>query len=174
MAFTGAYAGRGLFHPRLLLLLILQHHHHLRPWVRPTPLSLFPLSYIIQCKSLDDFVYVHTKKSFNFDFFGIFIKFLGANKKILLRSGKGIPKSSQWKIEATFLIGFWGGGGERGKEIFLFCNIFGEELGEHGFHQNFASFMKSKSLKKKKKGEKKKLLIRQLQMCLVLFKKYFT
>jgi hypothetical protein len=71
-------------------------------------------------------------------------KNLGASKKILLQGGKGIPKSSQWKIEATFLIRF--GGGERGeRKCLLFCNIFGEELGEHVFHQNFASFMKSES-----------------------------
>jgi len=66
-----------------------------------------------------------------------------------LQSGKGIPESSQWKIEATFLIRFGRGrgrGGERGeRKCLLFCNIFGEELGEHVFHQNFASFMKSES-----------------------------
>jgi hypothetical protein len=35
----------------------------------------------------------------------------GENKKILLQSGKGIPKSLWWKIEATFLISFFGGFG---------------------------------------------------------------
>jgi hypothetical protein len=64
-----------------------------------------------------------------------------------LQSGKGIPKSSQWKIEATFLIGLGGGRGERerGKEMFTILQFFGEELGEHIFHQKFASFTKSES-----------------------------
>jgi hypothetical protein len=42
-------------------------------------------------------------------------EFSGENKKILLQSGKGIPKSLWWKIEATFLISFFLGGGVRGR-----------------------------------------------------------
>jgi hypothetical protein len=42
----------------------------------------------------------------------IYIFSSGENKKILLQSGKGIPKSLWWKIEATFLISFFGGLGE--------------------------------------------------------------
>jgi hypothetical protein len=41
----------------------------------------------------------------------IYIFSSGENKKILLQSGKGIPKSLWWKIEATFLISFFGGFG---------------------------------------------------------------
>jgi hypothetical protein len=40
---------------------------------------------------LCDFVYVHLKKFFCF--------FSGANKKCLLQSGKGIPKSLWWKLK---------------------------------------------------------------------------
>jgi hypothetical protein len=43
-------------------------------------------------------------------FFFLFSFFSGENKKILLQSGKSIPKSLWWKIEATFLISFFGVG----------------------------------------------------------------
>jgi len=62
-----------------------------------------------------------------------------------LQGGKGIPKSSQWKIEATFLISLGGGAREGKGNVCYFAIFFGEELGEHVFHQNFASFMKSES-----------------------------
>jgi hypothetical protein len=48
-------------------------------------------------------------------FISIFILFFslsGENKKILLQSGKGFPKSMWWKIGPTFLISFFGGLGE--------------------------------------------------------------
>jgi len=52
-------------------------------------------------------------------------EFSGENKKILLQSGKGIPKSLWWKIEATFLISFFfGGWGEvegRGGDVCYFA-----------------------------------------------------
>jgi hypothetical protein len=70
--------------------------------------------------------------------------FSGENKKILLQSGKGIPKSLWWKIESTFLISFfffWGWG--RGR--LLFCNIFEGDLGELVFQLNFTSFTKSEN-----------------------------
>jgi hypothetical protein len=53
--------------------------------------------------SLVDFLYVNFKK---FVFF-----FSGENKKILLQSGKGFPKSMWWKIGATFLFSLRGGKG---------------------------------------------------------------
>ncbi len=86
------------------------------------------------------------------------------------------PKKFTVENWSNLLDQVWGGGGgrERERKCLLFCNIFGEELGEHVFHQNFASFMKSESWKKKKKGEKKQLLIRPLNICLLFFKKYFT
>ncbi len=66
---------------------------------------------IVQYTSLVDFLYVH----FNFFFFSL--------GKIRLQSGKGIPKSLWWKIEATFLISFffggWGEGEGRGGEGML-------------------------------------------------------
>jgi hypothetical protein len=58
--------------------------------------------------SLVDFHYVDFKKFFSFFLFSFFS---GENKKILLQSGKSIPKSLWWKIEATFLISFFGGCG---------------------------------------------------------------
>jgi hypothetical protein len=53
---------------------------------------------------------VHFKKFFSFFLFF----FSGENKKILLQSGEGIPKSLWWKIEATFLFSFFYGGGGGG------------------------------------------------------------
>jgi hypothetical protein len=51
---------------------------------------------------LCDFVYVHLKKFF---FFVLFFFLSRANKKILLQTGKGIPKSLWWKIEARSILG---------------------------------------------------------------------
>jgi hypothetical protein len=65
--------------------------------------------------------------------------FSGENKNILLQSGKGIPKSLWWKIEATFFISFGGRG------CLLVCNIFEGDLGELVFQHNFTSFMKSEN-----------------------------
>jgi hypothetical protein len=62
--------------------------------------------------SLVDFLYVHFRKIFFFS---------GENKKILLQSGKGIPKTLSWKIEATFLISFFWGGGGRGGDVCYFA-----------------------------------------------------
>jgi hypothetical protein len=56
----------------------------------------------------------------------------------------------------------------------LFCNIFGEELGEQVFHQNFCLFYEIRKLKEEKEEGKKQLLIRPLKMCLLFFKKYFA
>jgi hypothetical protein len=47
---------------------------------------------------------------------------------MLLQSGKGIPKSLWWKIEATFLISFFLGGGVRGRggDVCYFTIFFRE------------------------------------------------
>jgi len=72
-----------------------------------------------------------------------------------LQSGKGIPKSLWWKIEANFLISFfWGGGGAEGRRCLLFWNILDGDLGELVFQQNLISFMKSKIERRKRKGKK--------------------
>jgi len=176
MAFTKTDVGHGLFSPRLLLLLILQHHHQRRPWVRPTPLSLFPLLYhLVQvfswfCVILSMFV---PKSLLIFLNFELKNNNLGASKKILLQGGKGIPKSSQWKIEATFLISF--GGGERGeRKCLLFCNIFWRRIRRTRFPSKFCLFYEIRKLKEEKKEGKKQLLIRPLKMCLLFFKKYLA
>jgi hypothetical protein len=109
-------------------------------------LSLFPLLYhLVQvfswfCVILSMFI----SKSF--------FCFFRANKKILLQSGKGIPKSLWWKIEA-WSISFWGGVWVGGRDVCHYV-IFWGELGEHVFQQKIASFMKSENWKKKKNEKK--------------------
>jgi hypothetical protein len=70
-----------------------------------------------------------------------------------LQSGEGIPKSLWWKIEATFLIGFFFLGGW-GRGRLLFCNIFEGDLGELVFQHNFYLFYEIRKLKEEKEGEK--------------------
>jgi hypothetical protein len=52
----------------------------------------------------------------------IYIFLSGENKKILLQSGKGSPKSMWWKIGATFLLSFFLVGGVG--EIFAILQYF--------------------------------------------------
>jgi hypothetical protein len=90
-----------------------------------------------------------------------------------LQGGKGIPKSSQWKIEATFLISL-GGGGERGKEMFAILQYFWRRIRGTRFPSKFCLFYEIRKLKEEKEEGKKQLLIRPLKMCLLFFKKYFA
>jgi hypothetical protein len=91
-----------------------------------------------------------------------------------LQSGKGIPESSQWKIEATFLIRFGGWGGERRKEMFAILQYFWRRIRRTRFPSKFCLFYEIRKLKEEKEGEKKQLLIRPLKICLLFVKKYFT
>jgi hypothetical protein len=91
-----------------------------------------------------------------------------------LQGGKGIPKSSQWKIEATFLIslrGGGGGGGGGGKEMFAILQYFWRRIRGTRFPSKFCLFYKIRKLKEEKEEGKKQLLIRPLKMCLLFFKK---
>ncbi len=104
-------------------------------------------------------------------------EFSGENKKILLQSGKGIPKSLWWKIEATFLISFffggWGEGEGRGGEGMLgILQYFWGRLRRTCFPAKFYLFYEIKKLKEEKEREKK--YIRSLKMCLLFLKKYST
>ncbi len=160
MAFTKTDVGHGLFSPGLLLLLIRQHHHQRRPWVRPTPLSLFPpLYHLVQvfswfCVILSMFL---PKSLLIFKNFELKKIIWGQVRKSYCRVEKASQKVRSGKLKQPSWS-VWGGGGGGGgggeRKCLLFCNIFGEELGEHVFHQNFASFIKSESWKKKKKREK--------------------
>jgi len=113
MAFTKIDVAHVLFNPRLLLFLILQDHHQWRPWVSLAPLSLFPLLYhLVQvfswfCLILSMFI-------------SKFFFYSKANKKILLHSGKGVPKSLWWEIEAWSILG-----GDRGWGFLPLCKVLG-------------------------------------------------
>jgi hypothetical protein len=135
VAFTITDVGHGLFGPQLLLLLVLQHHHQLRPWVSLTPLPLpYHLLHIFSWFSLCSFQIL-------FYFFPL----SGENKKILLQSGKGFPKSMWWKIGATLLISFLEGG-----EMFAILQYFWGRLRRTCFPAKFCLFYE----RRKRKGKK--------------------
>ncbi len=151
MAFTVTDVGHGLFGPQLLLLLVLQHHHQLRPWVSLTPLPLpYHLVHIFSWFSLCSFQKV---------FF--FLSLSGENKKILLQSGKGFPKSMWWKFGATLLISFLEGLGE----MFAILQYFWGRLRRTCFPAKFYLFYEIKKLKEEKEREKKSILGHQKCAC---------
>jgi hypothetical protein len=117
------------------------------PWVSPAPLSLFPLLYhLVQvfswfCVILSMFI----SKSFFF--------FFRANKKILLQSGKGIPKSLWWKIEA-WSISFWGGVGGGGQGCFHYV-IFWGRIRRTCFPAKICLFYEIRKLKEEEEWKEK-------------------
>jgi hypothetical protein len=72
-----------------------------------------------------------------------------------LQSGKGVPKSSQWKIEATFLIRFGGGGGTGEKDMFAILQYFWRRIRRTCFPSKFCLFYEIRKLKKEKRRKKR-------------------
>jgi len=101
----------------------------------------------------------------------VFFFFRGwENKKILLQSGKGIPESLWWKIEAwsIFLGELCGGGGDVCLHV-IFWGRF-----RTCFPAKNCLFSEIRKLKEEEEWKEKQLLIRPLKMCLLFFKKCFT
>ncbi len=94
-----------------------------------------------------------------------------ANKKILLQTGKGIPKSLWWKIEDRFFFG--GGLWVGGRDVCHYVN-FWRRIRRTCFPAKNCLFNEIRKLKEEEEEWKEKqLLIRPLKMCFVVLQKLF-